>query len=87
MLIPAPPSLGNKVICRYTKQWVNVGPYNYQKPLRKHMQGRVFMPCGLLFYVCWIIKMYICGKKMYTILKRDKQMIIEFTIHAQIISC
>ena len=29
-------------------------------------------PCGLLFYVYWIIKMYTCGKKRYTILKRDK---------------
>ena len=37
------------------------------------------MSCGLLFYVCWIIKMYTCGKKRYTILKRDKQMVIEFT--------
>ena len=34
------------------------------------------MPCELQFYVCWIIKMYTCGKKRYTILKRDEQMII-----------
>ena len=27
------------------------------------------MPCGLLFCDCWIIKMYTCGKKRYTILK------------------
>ena len=45
------------------------------------------MPCGLLFYVCWIIKMDTCGKKRYMILKRVKQMIIELTIYAQIISC
>ena len=51
--------------------FINAGPYNYQKALRKHMQGGVCMPCGLLFYVCSIIKMYICGKKRYTILKRD----------------
>ena len=24
------------------------------------------MPLGLLFYVCWIIKMYTCGKNRYT---------------------
>ena len=54
---------------------VDVGPYNYQKELytgkhlylpkalREHMQGGVCMPCGLLFYVCWIIKMHTCGKK------------------------
>ena len=45
------------------------------------------MPCELLFYVCWIIKMYTCGKKRYTILKCDEQMIIELTIYVQIISC
>ena len=31
--------------------------------------------------------MYTCGKKRYTILKRDKQMIIELTFYVQIISC
>ena len=45
------------------------------------------MPCGLLFYVCWIMKMYTRGKKRYTILKRGKQMIIELKIYSQIISC
>ena len=60
------------------------GPYDYQKALytgkhfnlpksikKTHAKGGVCMPCGLLFYVCWIIKMYTCGKKRYAILKRD----------------
>ena len=38
------------------------------------------MSSGLLFYVCWIINMYTCGKKRYRIIKRDKQIIIELTL-------
>ena len=45
------------------------------------------MPCGLLIYVCWIIKMYTDGKNRYMILKRDLQMIIELKIYVKIISC
>ena len=50
------------------KHYIPESTFNYQKALRKHMQGGV---CKLLFYVFWIIKMYTCGKKTYTIIKRD----------------
>ena len=53
------------------KHYIPESTFIYQKALRKHMQGGICMPCGLLFYVCWIIMMYTCGKKRYTILKRD----------------
>ena len=56
------------------KHYILESTFIYQKALRKHMQGGVCVPCGLLFYVCLIIKMYTCGKKTwkrYTILKRD----------------
>ena len=53
------------------KHYIPESTFIYQKALKKHMQGGVCMFCGLLFYVCWIIKMHTCGKKMYTILKRD----------------
>ena len=69
------------------KHYIPESTFIYQKTLRKHMQGGIYMPCELLFYVCWIIKMYTCGKKRYTILKCDEQMIIELTIYVQIISC
>ena len=69
------------------KSTIPESTFIYQKTLRKHMQGGIYMPCELLFYVCWIIKMYTCGKKRYTILKCDEQMIIELTIYVQIISC
>ena len=69
------------------KHYIPESTFIYQKAQRKHMQEWVCMPCGILFYVCWIIKMYTCGKKRYTILKRDLQMIILLTIYVQIISC
>ena len=53
------------------KHYIPESTFNYQKTLRKHMQGGVCMSCGLLFYVCSIKKMYTCGKKRHTILKRD----------------
>ena len=53
------------------KHYIPEGTFIYQKALRKHMQCGVCMPCGLLFYVCWIIKMYTGGKNRYMILKRD----------------
>ena len=51
------------------------------------MRGGVWVPCLLLFYVCWIIKMYKGGKNRYMILKRVLQMIIELTISVQLVSC
>ena len=39
------------------KHYIPESNFIYQKALRKHMQGGIGMPCGLLFYVCWIIKM------------------------------
>ena len=45
------------------------------------------MPYLLLFYVCWIIKMYTGGNNRYMILKRVLQMIIELTISVQLVSC
>ena len=42
----------------------------YQKALKKHMQGGVWMPCLLRFYVCWIIKMYTGEKNRYMLLNR-----------------
>ena len=53
------------------KHYIPESTSNYQKALRKHMQGGVGMPCLLLSYVCWIIKMYTGGKNRYMILKRD----------------
>ena len=53
------------------KHYIPESTFIYQKAMSKHMQGGVCMPYGLLIYVCWIIKMYTSGKKMYTILKRD----------------
>ena len=44
------------------------------------MQGGVCKPCGLLFYVCWIIK------NRYMLLKRDLQMIIELTIYVPLMT-
>ena len=61
---------GYDLECRKKTLIFKKGPYNYQnalytrkhfylpKGLRKHMQGGVCMPCGLLLYLCWIIKMY-----------------------------
>ena len=53
------------------KHYIPENTFNYQKALRKHVQGGVGMPCLLLFYVCWVIKMYTGGKNRYMILKRD----------------
>ena len=43
------------------KHYIPESTFNYQKALTKHMQGGVWMPCLLLFYVCWIIKVEIIG--------------------------
>ena len=59
------------------------GPYNYQKALytgkhfylpkstEKTHARRCLYALWITFYVCWIIKICTCGKKRYTILKRD----------------
>ena len=41
------------------KHYIPESTFIYKQALRKHMQGGICMPCGLLFYVCWIIKMYV----------------------------
>ena len=53
------------------KHYIPESTFNYQKALRKHMQGGVWRPCLILFYVCWIIKMNTGGKNRYMILKCD----------------
>ena len=53
------------------KHYIPESTFHYQKALRKHMQGGVWMPCLILFYVCWIIKMNTGGKNRYMILKCD----------------
>ena len=40
------------------KHYIPESTFIYQNARRKHMQGGVCMPCGLLFYECWLIKMY-----------------------------
>ena len=53
------------------KHYIPESTLNYQKALRKYVQGGVCLARGVLFYVCWKIKMYTNGKNMYMILKRD----------------
>ena len=50
------------------KDYIWESTFIYQKSLRKHMQGGVSMPCGVL-------DNYTCGKKRYTILKRNKSLL------------
>ena len=69
------------------KHYIPESTFNYQKALIKHMRGGVWMPYLLLFYVCWIIKMYTGVINRYMILKRVLQMIIELTISVQLVSC
>ena len=43
------------------------------------------MPCRLLVYVFWIIKMYTCGKKRCTILKVYGQLVLLPTVPSQLV--
>ena len=53
------------------KHYIPESTFNYQKAREKQIQGGVGMPCLLLFYVCWIIKMFTGVRIRYMILKRD----------------